>query len=141
MKIMLKKIINVKKFTKEEIEILEYIYSEELRNNHSKKARFTAEAKVIQEAQNLIKIRPLKEEAETFEDEDKIKISNVLIEITNKKINGQNVEYSRKIKEAMFEDYIRDLMIYNNEFLTLLQNADMNKQYITIYSNYDKEEE
>lgn len=138
---MLKKIINVKKFTKEEIEILEYIYSEELRNNHSKKARFAAEAKVIQEAQNLIKIRPLKEEAETFEDEDKIKISNVLIEITNKKINGQNVEYSRKIKEAMFEDYIRDLMIYNNEFLTLLQNADMNKQYITIYSNYDKEEE
>ncbi len=138
---MLKKIINVKKFTKEEIEMLEYIYSEELRNNHSKKARFTAEAKVIQEAQNLIKIRPLKEEAETFEDEDKIKISNVLIEITNKKINGQNVEYSRKIKEAMFEDYIRDLMVYNNEFLTLLQNADMNKQYITIYSNYDKEEE
>lgn len=137
---MLKKIINVNKFTKEEIEILDYIYSEELRNNTSKKARFSAEAKVIQEAQNLIKIRPLKETTEIFEDENKIKISNVLIEITDKKINGQNVEYSRKIKEAMFEDYVRDLMVYNEEFLTLLQHADINKQYITIYSNYDKEE-
>ena len=138
---MIKKIINVKKFTKEELEILDYIYQEELRNNPSKKARYSAEAKVIQEAQNLIKIRTLKETAETFEDGDKIKINNVLIEITDKKINGQNVEYSRKIKEAMFEDYVRDLMVYNEEFLTLLQHADMNKQYITIYSNYDKEEE
>lgn len=137
---MLEKIINVKKFTKEELEILEYIYKEEINNNKSKKAKYSAEIKVIQEAQNLVKIRPLKEKAEIYEDENKIKINNIIIEITDKKISGQNVEFSRKINEAVCEEYIRDLMLYNYEFLTLLQNSNLNK-YITIYSNYDKEEE
>lgn len=132
---MLDDFLKKEHFTKEEIDFLEYIYKEELGNKKDKKSKYSAQMKVIQEAKEILKKRYIKENIKR-EGNNKISIGSILIEITDKKIDTANVEFSTKIKEAMCEEYIRDLMVYSDEFVNLLRRSDMEKQFITIYSNY-----
>jgi len=132
---MLEAFLKKEKFTKEEIELLEYIYKEELGNKKDKKSKFSAQMKVIQEAKDILKKKYIKENVKR-EGNDKISIGSVLVEITDEKIDTPNVEFSTKIKEAMYEEYIRDLMVYSDEFVDLLRRSDMEKQFVTIYTNY-----
>jgi hypothetical protein len=132
---MLEAFLKKEKFTKEEIELLEYIYKEELGNKKDKKSKFSAQMKVIQEAKDILKKKYIKENVKR-EGNNKISIGSVLVEITDEKIDTPNVEFSTKIKEAMYEEYIRDLMVYSDEFVDLLRRSDMEKQFVTIYTNY-----
>jgi len=131
---MIEKYINIKKYSKKEIDYLEHFFKIALKEN----SKQIAKIKLIEEAKKAIQLKPLKEKG-TFINNFKLKIGNVLIEITKKKIKDSNVEFSKKISEAMNEDYIRDLMLYNEDFLNLLKNSNLNN-YITIYANYGEKE-
>jgi hypothetical protein len=131
---MIEKFINTKKLTDDEKSYLEQFYKNALNEEKNKKI---AQIKLINEAKDVVRLRELKEEETQKIDTDKIKINNILIEITDKEIKDSNVEFSKKIREAMGDNYIKDLMVCNKDFLYLLENSNIEEDYITIYANYE----
>ena len=132
-------VIKTSLFNDDELDILENIYNETLKERkNSKKAKTSAENAVIQEA---FKILEDKEEETKIEEKknDYYNIGSVIVEITKEKDKSENVELSEKINIALQEQFVQDLILANKELDERLKLVGKD-EYITIYSNYEKDE-
>jgi len=138
----MRKIENVIKttlFNEDELDILENIYNETIKNRpNSKKAKTSAENAVIQEAFKILDNKSEDVIAEKKKN-DCYSIGSVIVEITKEKDKSENVELSEKINIALQEQFVQDLLLANKELDERLQLVSKD-DYITIYSNYEKDE-
>lgn len=118
---MIEKLINTNKFSKEELVYLEAIYAD-----LAKESKKKASLRVIEEAIEIANTRN--------KNKQEIKIGLVKVEITDKKVISEEVEYSEKISN-IDSVYVQDLLEENKELFKDIP-AD---RYITIYSNYSEE--